>query len=324
MKYPRNTVIVFNGEIYNYKELKKKYNIDTITNSDTEVFVELFEKIGKRSFKEIDGMFSACIYSFKDDIFYLTRDNIGIKPLYYYKKNEAIFFSSEIKGILNTNQYVSEINYEALVDFIGLGLLDHSKNTFFRNIFSLEPGEILEINNKNEISFEKNIEYLNQVKVTPIFQLIDALDWNYLCKGKIGQFHGDFHFENILFNEKENKFIFLDWRQDFGGELKYGDIYYDFAKLLHGIIINHKVINEGKFVINIEEENAYYDFYRLNSLIKCENQFILWLEENQFDVNKVIILTSLIFINISPLHHSPYDQLLLLLGKSMLGEIINK
>ena len=100
--------------------------------------------------------------------------------------------------------------------------------------------------------------------------------------------------------------------------------YYDFAKLLHGMIINHKVINEGNFVINLKKEKAYYDFYRLESLIKCEKQFMLWLKENHFDVNKVIILTSLIFINISPLHHSPYDKLLLLLGKSMLGEVVNK
>ena len=167
-------------------------------------------------------------------------------------------------------------------------------------------------------------KFINNKETKPINQIIDNLNWEDICNGLPSNYHGDFHFENIIYQKKSDKFIFLDWRQDFGGELKYGDIYYDFAKLLHGIIINHKVINEGKFVINIEEENAYYDFYRLNSLIKCENQFILWLEENQFDVNKVIILTSLIFINISPLHHSPYDQLLLLLGKSMLGEIINK
>jgi len=156
----KNTIIVFNGEIYNYQELKQKYNIKTVTNSDTEVFVELFEKIGKKTFQEIEGMYAACIYSYKDDTFCLTRDSIGIKPLYYFIKNNVIFFSSEIKGILNTNQYNFEINYDSVIDFISFGLLDHSKNTFFKNIFSLEAGEVIEINNNNEINSKKNIEYL--------------------------------------------------------------------------------------------------------------------------------------------------------------------
>ncbi len=166
-------------------------------------------------------------------------------------------------------------------------------------------------------------KFINDKKTEPIEKIIHKLNWEYIYNGVAGNFHGDFHFENIIYQKKKDKFIFLDWRQDFGGEIKYGDIYYDFAKLLHGMIINHKVINNGNFVINIEKEHAYFDFYRLDSLIKCEKQFISWLKENHFDVNKVIILTALIFINIAPLHHSPYNQLLLLLGKSMLGETIN-
>ena len=160
----RNTVIVFNGEIYNYKELKKKYNLKTTTNSDTEVFVELFELIGKKAFQEVEGMFAVCIYSFINKNFCLARDSLGIKPLYFSCEKQTLYFSSEIKGILDTSFYKPQIDLNTLVDFIGIGLLDHSNKTFFKNINSLEPGEFLEISHDYKLNSSKNIKYLEIAK----------------------------------------------------------------------------------------------------------------------------------------------------------------
>jgi hypothetical protein len=148
--------------------------------------------------------------------------------------------------------------------------------------------------------------------------LLNALDWNWLAKGLPGRFHGDFHFENILWNQSDERFIFLDWRQDFGGSLDTGDIYYDFAKLLHGLIISHELITKEFYHIEWKDESINFDFHRKQILIKCERYFGNWLEIHGYDSKKVRTLTALIYLNIAALHHHPYSLLLYALGKSML------
>lgn len=116
--------------------------------------------------------------------------------------------------------------------------------------------------------------------------MLDRLDWHYLSSGFFGRFHGDFHFENIIYSSSKDKFTFLDWRQDFGGDLKNGDIYYDFAKLMHGLIINHKIIDDNHFSIHINKSIVNFDFHRKQSLVECEKYFIDWLDANNFDSKK--------------------------------------
>jgi hypothetical protein len=151
-------------------------------------------------------------------------------------------------------------------------------------------------------------------------QLLAKLDWYHLADGVPTRFHGDFHFENILWEPKSEMFTFLDWRQDFAGSLVRGDIYYDFAKLLHGLIVSHELIERNLFSVTWESGSIRYDFHRKQTLVDCEHAFSKWLTENEFDVNKVYLLTSLIFLNIAPLHHHPYNKLLFALGKKMLHD----
>ncbi len=99
-----------------------------------------------------------------------------------------------------------------------------------------------------------------------------------------------------------------------------GDIYYDLAKLNHGLIICHELIAKNMFSINIEGDNISYDFYRKQILVDCENHFKEWIINNCYDYKKVRILTALIYLNIAPLHHDPYSKLLYYIGKSMLNE----
>lgn len=165
-------------------------------------------------------------------------------------------------------------------------------------------------------------EMINGVSMPSLKQIFENINWNWLADGVPGRFHGDFHFENIIFSEKYSKFIFLDWRQEFGGSLSTGDIYYDFAKLLHGLIICHELIAKNHFSVNWGPEEIYFDFFRKQVLVDCEKYFLFWLEENQFDKRKVIVLTALIYLNIAALHHFPYSLLLFSLGKSMLANSI--
>jgi choline kinase len=173
-------------------------------------------------------------------------------------------------------------------------------------------------------SFYKNFdlkdgsERINGQLMPELDTLLNSLDWNWLANGLPGRYHGDLHFENILWCESEGQFVFLDWRQDFGGDLSTGDIYYDLAKLLHGLIISHELIVGNFYNVNWQPESIEYDFCRKQILVECEQYFASWLESNSFDRKKVWVLTALIFLNISPLHHHPYSLLLYSLGKSML------
>ena len=160
--------------------------------------------------------------------------------------------------------------------------------------------------------------FVNGEKMPALNELLDAIDWNWLSDGLAGRFHGDFHFENILWSQEGQKFTFLDWRQDFAGDLTVGDIYYDFAKLMHGLIVNHGIIANDQYSALWKDGEIKYDLHRKQSLVECEHKFNNWIVSSGYDLKKVRILTALIYLNIAALHHYPYSLLLYGLGKKML------
>ena len=153
--------------------------------------------------------------------------------------------------------------------------------------------------------------------------LAKEIDWEDLSVTNATGFHGDFHFENIL--KTDTGYSLLDWRQDFSGSLEYGDIYYDLAKLLHGLIISHSIIKEDLFSIILRKNKKIsLDFNRKEKLIRLEKIFSDFLIENDLSEKKVKTLTNLIFINIAPLHTNPYSNFLYFLGIRGLNEIYDK
>ena len=94
-------VIAYNGEIYNFKALIKKFNLIVSTNSDTEVLLELYSKYGKEMLNELNGMFAFVIYDLKQDDFFVARDRLGVKPLYTWSDGKSMIFSSEISSIID-------------------------------------------------------------------------------------------------------------------------------------------------------------------------------------------------------------------------------
>lgn len=165
---------------------------------------------------------------------------------------------------------------------------------------------------------------INGKSLPPLANILEAVDWSSLANGLPGRFHGDFHFENILWSEEGKQFIFLDWRQDFGGRQDVGDVYYDFAKLLHGLIVNHGLITRREFTVDWEGDEITYDFLRRHVLVECQRFFDGWLDAEGYDRNKVYLLTALIYLNIAALHHYPYCLLLYALGKEMLAGICSR
>ena len=128
----------------------------------------------------------------------------------------------------------------------------------------------------------------------------------------------------MINKNSDQPFTLLDWRQDFGGNMEHGDIYYDFAKLNHGLIISHQIIDDNLFNIETNLDHIKFDFHRTQNLIDCEKYFENWINDQKYDFKKVQIMTALIFLNIAALHHYPYNKLLFYLGKSMLSKYLLK
>ena len=167
---------------------------------------------------------------------------------------------------------------------------------------------------------------INGLSVPTIAELLDEIDWDYLSDGVASNFHGDLQFDNILVTRDSisnlEKFILIDWRQDFDGMIDVGDSYYDLAKLYGGTLISYQLIKDGMFSFDMSGQSIYYNFFIKNDLVDAREEYELFLGKNNFDVKKVKLITSLIFLNMSPLHQHPFDLLLYYLGKSMLYKIL--
>lgn len=161
---------------------------------------------------------------------------------------------------------------------------------------------------------------VNGLAVPTCSELLGRLDWNWLCKGRAGRFHGDLHFENILFDAESGRFTFLDWRQDFGGLQEIGDIYYDLAKLNHGLIVCHDLISRDLFDVVETPGKVRFELLRKQSLVDCEAALQQFMVRNGYEPHRVQVLTALIYLNIAALHHYPYSLLLYYLGRWLLAQ----
>ncbi|MEK7461702.1 MAG: asparagine synthase (glutamine-hydrolyzing) [Patescibacteria group bacterium] len=141
--------LIFNGEIYNYKEIKnelKDYQFKT--NSDTEVILAGYEKWEENILLRLRGMFAFAIYDAMDKKVFLARDFFGIKPLYYWKEgNQINAFSSEIKSFFALPKFRSEVNDKAVFNYLSFQY-NPLEETFFKNVFKLLPAHFMKIDVK--------------------------------------------------------------------------------------------------------------------------------------------------------------------------------
>lgn len=143
----KSVVLIFNGEIFNYQELNKKFFNNENIKSDTEIIIRLYEKFGLDMIKLLNGMFAISIYDKLKKKIFLIRDRFGIKPLYFYSQDKFIF-SSEINTfeILEKSQALDNISIN---NYISLGY-NQGDNTIYKNIKKLNPGSILTYNLNNK------------------------------------------------------------------------------------------------------------------------------------------------------------------------------
>lgn len=135
--------IVFNGEIYNFQEIRSKLEESDhkfSSNTDTEVIIHAYEEWGTGCVERFNGMWAFAIYDKNKGTIFFSRDRFGVKPLYFCQDEKGLIFSSEIKGILQHS--INRIpNDKVVYDFLILGFVDHSPDTFFQGIKRLMPGE---------------------------------------------------------------------------------------------------------------------------------------------------------------------------------------
>ncbi|SHN09675.1 asparagine synthase (glutamine-hydrolyzing) [Polaribacter sp. KT 15] len=147
-------IITFNGEIYNYIELKeelKKYNFKT--ESDTEVLLAAYIKWGKKCLHKLNGMFSFAIWDKEKKHLFAARDRFGVKPFYYYREKEKFYFSSEIKA-LHASGVKKTPNKKVWASYLTYGSYGHPTETFWENINQLQGGHYLEYS-KNSLNINK-------------------------------------------------------------------------------------------------------------------------------------------------------------------------
>lgn len=148
--------IVYNGEIFNYPELKselKKKGVHFRTNSDTEVLIQMFKMYGIDCLNRLNGQFAFCIWDKIKKELILARDRVGIRPLFYWYQNGAFAFCSEIKGLFSLNQIERSINPESLSQIFTFWTT-LTPDTPFKNIFELQPGHYMQVNG-NGVKIQK-------------------------------------------------------------------------------------------------------------------------------------------------------------------------
>lgn len=161
-----NIIIIFNGEIYNYKELRveleKEFDFKT-DHSDTETIINSYKKWGIDCIHKFVGMFAFAIYDKKEKKVFLVRDRLGKKPLYYCTLNNTIYFSSEIQSFFSAGLLEKKLNEEALYHYLTF-LTVNAPATFYKNIKKLEAGHYLEIsaNNFKKIKYWDIAGFLNK------------------------------------------------------------------------------------------------------------------------------------------------------------------
>ncbi|MCM1052782.1 MAG: asparagine synthase (glutamine-hydrolyzing) [Ruminococcus sp.] len=195
----KNLVILFNGEIYNFMEIKedleKKGHIFT-TKTDTEVILHGYEEYGEHILDRLRGMYAFVIYNIKEESLFGARDIFGIKPFYYALMNDTFMFGSEIKSFLPNPEFTKEVNKEALKTYLTFQY-NPLEETFFKNVYKLKPGHFFKYKDGNlEIKPYFEVEFTPKKwkdKEEDLINLVDSeikksVDAHKISDVKVGAF----------------------------------------------------------------------------------------------------------------------------------------
>jgi asparagine synthase (glutamine-hydrolysing) len=159
-------IVVFNGEIYNFKELRPQLEgrgHRFRSHTDTEVILHAYEEWGLDCLSKFVGMFAFALYDSRQAKLLLARDHLGVKPLYFYRDAGRLLFASEMKAIQRVCPQSKSPNYAAIYDFVTLSRFDHDETTSFAGIQQVRPGHFLQL----ELGRESEAEQVRYWTCTP-------------------------------------------------------------------------------------------------------------------------------------------------------------
>jgi NDP-sugar pyrophosphorylase family protein/mannose-6-phosphate isomerase-like protein (cupin superfamily) len=276
------------------------------------------------------------LYKVTDEITYKENKFIKFNPDVNFIENKskrAKILNTLIPSGFQSTKYFINYNWEpgnTLYSQDSLPLyLDFLK--FFENVLNTSTKQFINDKsifdefyiNKTEGRKQKFLdrfgaEYLTQeytingTKYNSLESILSNLDLSSLYTNlTYNKFHGDLQFDNILYNKENNKFTYIDWRESFGGNTDWGDVYYDLAKFYGGCIIPYNSMKDPSFVKLIEGSSVItYSYDIPKNLIKFKIEYEEWMINQGYDLNKVKLITAIIFLNMSPLHDDIFGKML--------------
>ncbi len=166
-----NVVVILNGEVYNFKEIRQELitlGYSFHSDSDTEVIIKAYQQFGINSVNKFIGMFAYALYDKKEQVIYILRDRPGVKPLYYYYKNDCLLFASELKSIYAYPGFDKIINDKAVTLFFNYGYI-RAPHTIFKDTYKVQPGHYIKIDlarkKVEDLKYWDVLDYYNKPKL---------------------------------------------------------------------------------------------------------------------------------------------------------------
>jgi mannose-6-phosphate isomerase-like protein (cupin superfamily) len=250
--------------------------------------------------------------------------------------------ADKLRGIVPQDMFCSKhmLSYKweegsTLYDKDDLGCYTEFLTWCLENLWSIDGSEAQEGVARKfyvEKTFSRAEKYIegklelrsaNGKSLRDIDSYLSKIDWEYIgdCLWT-KRFHGDLQFDNIL--STPSGFVLIDWRDSFGGQTMWGDVYYDLAKLYGGTLVNYKLMKDSKNINLNSSDNSVDFFYKhTDSLTRFLPILEDWIVESGFDLNKVKLITGLVWLNMSPLHEQPFSDMLFYKSKEMLDHVLD-
>lgn len=163
---------------------------------------------------------------------------------------------------------------------------------------------------------------VNGEQVPGAMEMLNGIDPEWYMLGSQTAFHGDCVLENLI--KTSDGYRIIDWRQDFAGLLEAGDCYYDLAKFYHNLIISHDMVSRGLFEIREGEQGVYCHMVRPPTFTAVEEAFLSFCAKRGLDVKRIRRLAAIIWLNMAPLHHRPFDRFLYYFGRLHLWKSLSQ
>lgn len=220
----------------------------------------------------------------------------------------------------------------------GTGTFEELLNWLDRDVWKRKNISAVEMQKKCEIFYREKtmarltlfeqrypthdrIAMINNKMVPAAHALLQNLDWSELYRGEAFFIHGDLQPDNIIYDSAKKKFTLIDWRQEFAGQIDFGDLYYDLAKLSGGINLNYAQIKMNNFTYSESDESCNFLFPVHPNAQEINLQLENYIAGKGYSLTKVKLLVGLIYLNMSPLHREPFDKMLHALGRQIIYEL---